>query len=234
MKFNAIMFDLDGTLLPMELEEFTRGYFGLLIMELAPYGYTKDDIIPAMWQGVAAMVKNDGSVYNSERFWDVFAQILGDGIREHMLTLDKFYTTEFNKAAAFCSPTPLASVAVSLAAEKADKLVLATNPVFPAPAVHSRLKWSGVSPDSFALITDYDNSKFCKPNPSYYREICEKLSLDPSKCLMIGNNTEEDISAAKAAGFSTFLLTDCLISKGDIPDTPKGTFQDLIKYLEKI
>lgn len=32
----AILFDLDGTLLPMDQDEFTKGYFNLLAAKLAP------------------------------------------------------------------------------------------------------------------------------------------------------------------------------------------------------
>ena len=48
---------------------------------------------------------------------------------------------------------------------------------------------------------------------------------------MIGNNAEEDIAAAQRAGLSTFLITDCLIAEGEIPNTPKGSFAELIDFL---
>ena len=35
--FDAVLFDLDGTLLPMELEKFTNTYFGLLAKKAAPF-----------------------------------------------------------------------------------------------------------------------------------------------------------------------------------------------------
>ena len=35
-RYQAILFDLDGTLLPMELEAFARIYIGALAKELAP------------------------------------------------------------------------------------------------------------------------------------------------------------------------------------------------------
>ena len=50
---------------------------------------------------------------------------------------------------------------------------------------------------------------------------------------MIGNNADEDIAAAQAAGLSTFLLTDCLIASGEIPETEQGSFGELIAYLGK-
>ena len=122
---------------------------------------------------------------------------------------------------------------VALAKKAAKHVVLATNPIFPRVAVESRLEWSGVSADSFALITDYENSSFCKPNPAYFTEILTKLGVDAQNCLMIGNNADEDIAAAQAAGLSTFLLTDCLIASGEIPKTEQGSFGELIAYLGK-
>ncbi len=112
-------------------------------------------------------------------------------------------------------------------------MILATNPFFPRVAVHSRLLWAGISPEEFDYITDYDNSTYCKPNPAYYREILSQFELSPSSCLMIGNNADEDILAAAEAGLSTFLLTDCLIAEGELPDTPKGSFDDLLAFLKQ-
>ena len=76
-KYEAILFDLDGTLLPMDNDEFTKEYLGLLSNAVAPYGYKADVLIPAMWRGVEAMVKNDGNCLNSERFWTLFSQMIG-------------------------------------------------------------------------------------------------------------------------------------------------------------
>ena len=226
MKFDAILFDLDGTLLPMDYNEFTKGYLSLLAKAVAPYGYVKDTLIAAMWKGVAAMVRNDGGAPNADRFWQVFASILGEHVYADIPKFDDFYSHGFHNAKSFTQPTPFADKSVKLAREKAGKVVLATNPLFPRVAVNSRLEWAGVAPESFDLITDYENSSFCKPNPAYYTEIVTKLGADAKNCLMIGNNADEDIAAAQALGMSTFLLTDCLIAKGAIPDTPKGNFSE--------
>lgn len=60
MKLTTILFDLDGTLLPMDNDEFTRGYFKLLAAKMAPLGYEPKRLVDAVWTGTAAMVKNDG------------------------------------------------------------------------------------------------------------------------------------------------------------------------------
>lgn len=44
MRYQAILFDLDGTLLPMDLEPFARIYFGALAKELAPFGLTSETL----------------------------------------------------------------------------------------------------------------------------------------------------------------------------------------------
>ena len=71
MIIKAVLFDLDGTLLPMDQEEFIKAYFGLLAKRLAPLGYEADKLYQVLWYGVAAMVKNDGSCVNEDAFWKV-------------------------------------------------------------------------------------------------------------------------------------------------------------------
>ena len=36
MKLTTVLFDLDGTLLPMDMDEFLKLYFGLMVKKLMP------------------------------------------------------------------------------------------------------------------------------------------------------------------------------------------------------
>ena len=234
MKYQAILFDLDGTLLPMDNDAFTKGYFKLLAKAASVHGYTYETLIPAMWKGVSAMVKNDRSKLNRDAFWDVFAGIFGKEAYTHIPTFDDFYSNDFYKSKEFTSPNPLAKIAVELAREKAEKVVLATNPLFPEVAIKARLDFIGLKLSDFDLVTTYDNFGSCKPNPLYYEEIAEKVKVNAKECLMIGNNADEDIVAARAAGLATYLVTDCLIASAEIPETPHGSFSEMIEFLNKI
>lgn len=233
-KYEAILFDLDGTLLPMDNDLFVKTYLGLLAKKMAPLGYEKELLISSLWKGTGAMFKNNGKQTNAEVFWQIFSRVFGERIYDDIPKFDAFYENEFHKTAEITFPTALAQKAVDIAREKADRVILATSPVFPAVAVRSRLSWAKVAPESFDLITTYENSTFCKPNPAYYTEISEKMHLDPTRCLMVGNNAEEDIRASQSIGMDTFLLTDFLICEGERPDTPSGSFEDLIEFLHAL
>ena len=234
MKYQAILFDLDGTLLPMDNDRFTKGYFKLLTKAASVHGYTYETLIPAMWKGVSAMVKNDRSKLNKDAFWDAFAEIFGEDVYSHIPTFDAFYSADLHKTKELTEPNPLAKEAVRLAHEKAEKVVLATNPLFPEAAIKARLSFIGLELSDFDLVTTYDNFGSCKPNPLYYAEIAEKMGVDAKASLMIGNNAEEDIEAAQAAGLSTYLVTDCLIAKEEMPETPSGSFAELVEFLERL
>lgn len=231
----ALLSDLDGTLLPMDQDLFVKTYFGLLAKKVAPLGYEAGPLVDGLWKGIAAMVHNDGSRTNAEVFWECFAKIFGEKVFADMPVFDSFYRNEFNGAAAVCGYTPAAGALIRGAKERGLVTVLASNPVFPRTAQESRLRWAGVNAEDFSLLTSYENSSYCKPNPDYYREIAKKLSLDPTKCLMVGNDAEEDGAAAKA-GMKVFLLTDCLINAKHLgfERLPHGGYPELLAYLAEI
>ena len=232
MKYTTILFDLDGTLLPMDQDQFTYTYFKELAVKLAPLGFDPKALAGNIWAGVAAMVKNDGSVPNEEAFWQEFSHIYGETVRKHIPVFEEFYANEFQKAQIVCGFSPESKEIVEKIKQAGCNVVLATNPIFPAIATQSRIRWAGLEPEDFLWYTTYENASFCKPNPKYYEEIVTKLGLDPKTCLMVGNDVTED-GAAKALGMDVFFLTNCLINKEgkDISGEPHGSFAQLEAFL---
>lgn len=153
MEIKNVLFDLDGTLLPMDMERFTNGYFQLLTEKMAPLGYDPKALIDAVWAGTAAMVKNDGSRLNEEAFWAKFAQAFGPEALADQPVFEAFYANEFQRARQFCGYDPLAAQAVEAVKASGRRVVLATNPIFPAAATRSRLSWAGLKPADFELVT---------------------------------------------------------------------------------
>ena len=233
MKFEAILFDLDGTLLPMDNDIFVKGYLEILIKSVENLGYTFETLIPVMWKGVEKMTVNNGEKSNCSVFWSCLADTFGDRVYNEIPVFDEFYKTEFNNAKAFTNESKISKEIVDRAKKIADKVILATNPLFPRVAVNTRLSWVGLSDSDFDYVTDYENSSYCKPNPKYYETILNKFNLNAERCIMIGNNVEEDIISAKSIGLDTYLVTDCLICKGDKPDTAGGSLQELLSFLQE-
>ena len=232
MGLSTILFDLDGTLLPMDNEAFTMGYFRLLAAKLSPHGYEPKQLVDAIWAGTAAMVKNDGTRSNEDAFWKKFAGVYGENALADKPLFDEFYENDFQTAKAFCGVNPKAAETVHTLKEMGLRAALATNPIFPAVATESRIRWAGLEPEDFELYTTYENACHCKPNPDYYRDILSCMKLDPTECLMVGNDATED-TAAELAGMQVFLLTDCLINEEnkDISQWPHGGFDELEKFI---
>ena len=232
MDIKTVLFDLDGTLLPMDQDEFTKGYFKLLAVKAKPYGYETKQLVDAVWSGTAAMVKNDGGQKNEQAFWEKFAMTYGEKAILDKPIFDEFYAKEFQAAKEFCGYNPKAAETVYKIKEMGFRVVLATNPVFPSIATEKRIRWAGLKPDDFEFYTTYENTSFCKPNPAYYKDVLNRLNANPEECLMVGNDVAEDM-IARTVGIHVFLLTDCLINKGqkDISIYPKGSFDQLLLYL---
>lgn len=228
----AILFDLDGTLLKMDQEEFIKAYFGGLAKKLAPLGYEPKALIGAVMAGTEAMQRNDGTKTNETVFWNTFAKICGEESRGHINTFEQFYQNEFQQIEQICGLTEQAKEVVS-ELKKNFRLALATNPVFPKIATHSRIRWAGFKVEDFELITTYEEDCFCKPTEGYFKSVALRLGVKPEECLMVGNDVEDDMPALKA-GMKVFLLTDCLINKkgADISQFPHGNFKDLLAFVQ--
>lgn len=231
----AVFFDLDGTLLPMDQDVFLEAYMGGLAAKMAPHGYDPQLLIKSIWKGTGAMVLNDGSIRNDEAFWETFSAVYGRDTKTDEPIFEDFYRNEFQKVAKACGFDPRAAEAVQATKDMGLNVILATNPLFPAIATYSRTRWAGLDPDDFAWITTYENSYHCKPNPDYYREILDKMELQPEDCLMVGNDVGEDMIAG-TLGMKVFLLTDCLINKEhqDISQYPHGSFPELLDYIRSL
>jgi FMN phosphatase YigB (HAD superfamily) len=231
----AVLFDLDGTLLPLDNELLSATYFKELIGFMAECGYDKDIFGKALFGGIEAMFKNDGSSTNEAVFCKAFSNCAPWDYSTVEKDLDRFYKDRFIRVKSVCSYSPLAKAVVELVKARGKKAVLATQPVFPSCATESRMNWAGLSTCDFELYTTFENSRYSKPNPAYYIDIAEKIGVSPEECLMVGNDVSDDMSAAKA-GMRVFLLTDNLINKrgDDVSAYKRGSFSELIEYIKSI
>lgn len=234
MRITTILFDLDGTLLPMNQDLFVKTYFQKIAATLAPCGYEPKELIDTVRQGTIKMIENDGTLTNKEVFWKAFALRYGEKAKNDQPLFDAFYRNNFDDIQAVCGYNPKAADLLKDLKARKIRLVLATNPIFPALATEKRIRWAGLDPNDFEWYTTYENAHYSKPNPAYYAEIFSKLSVQPEECLMVGNDVADDMVAASLAT-NVFLLTDCLINKDnkDISAYPNGGFSELTQYIQQ-
>ena len=236
-KIDAILFDLDGTLIFHEHNVFISEYFKSISSYVASRGLDPKRFVEATMYGTGFVLNNDGSRFHKELFWEKFFEVYGEKEKfdEIVKISDDYYLTNFKEMKAFSNCNENAKAAIELARKNGRKVVLATNPVFPLTALLERLSWSGLSKDDFDLITSYENSTFSKPNPNYYFEICRKIGVNPKNAIMIGNDERDDMKAAFEAGLMCYLVTDCRIMAKDYFWTgQRGTFEQSLRILKII
>lgn len=235
MSVTTILFDLDGTLLPMDQDTFAKAYIQGLTVAAEPAGYSPMILSSAIMAGTAAMVKNNGEKTNEDVFWDTLTKTYGESVRNDTYLFDRFYATDFQKIKDICGFEPKAAELIRHIREKGYRVALATNPLFPKVATESRIRWAGLAPEDFELFTAYETSCYCKPHLNYYKEVLKELQVTPEECLMVGNDAAEDL-VAEQLGMKVFLLTNCLINKNnmDISLYPHGDIDALFEFIENL
>lgn len=228
----TILFDLDGTLLPLEFDIFFKSYIKSISVYFSKT-IAPDLFIHHLIKSTEKMVKNNGELTNEEVFMESFLPPLGL-IKEKVYPLfEEYYITEFCKLKQFTKPSVSAPKIIETALEKDWQIVLATNPLFPRIAVEERMRWGGIDGYPWMHITSYETSRSCKPNLCYFKEIIALLKLEPSECWMVGNDSEEDMAAGEI-GLKTYLVTDNLIDKGNsyIKPNKKGSLNEFLIFLQ--
>lgn len=229
-----ILFDLDGTLLHFDHMQFVKNYLGLLSKKFAHLTEPKN-FAQQVWQATLAMIQStDSTKTNQQVFWEYLNTHVTLPEKETELLIEEFYNDEFHQLKTMMTIPDIQPLFDKLLAKKLS-LTVATNPVFPPTAVKARLHWAGLDHVDFKLITTYDNSNYCKPNPLYFQEIITKLGAKPEECLMIGNDVTEDLAAGKI-GIKTYLLTDFIINRNNAPIIADytGTVADLTRDIDDI
>lgn len=214
LKIEAVLFDLDNTLILFDENEFFKTYSQKLYNSFRDI-LTPEEFSNKLLKSTTVMTNNDGNLNNAEYFMNDFALGIDEDKQQLWQRFEYFYSTQFEQFQSLMVPIPGTLELLRELKELGLKLVIATNPMFPLEVQLLRIKWAGLDEIDFDLITHAHNSTFCKPNPAYYVEICEKIDVEPERCIMVGNDVLNDMIAAKT-GMKTFLTTDGEKNKIDV------------------
>ncbi|MDZ7724929.1 MAG: HAD family hydrolase [candidate division KSB1 bacterium] len=232
LKYSAILFDLDDTLLRNNADRFVKHYFKTLTPCVSGY-FEETEFISLMTGATQAVLSaKRGRRTLRQVFADYFERQSSVSFSTLEGIVKEYYHNDYLKIRQITHPVAGASAAVQAAAQLTSNLVLATVPIFPYAAIKERVRWAGLDSAMFSMITSYEIMHVSKPHPDYYLEICEKLDCRPSRCLMIGNDYQDDMSA-RVAGLETFLVNNYALGDAENGFAPhySGSMAELLVFL---
>ncbi|WKV08807.1 HAD family hydrolase [Thermoanaerobacterium sp. CMT5567-10] len=232
---DTVMFDLDGTLLPVDTDKMIMDYFKAISKKISahfePLFFQK-----ALFTASMDMINNlDPEKTNEEAFFDSFLKIVKYPKEKLMKIFNDFYENDYKNLGLDVCKNEYVKMSVELLKKKGYDIVLATNPIFPDTAIKERLRWAGLDHTYFSFITSYEIMHYCKPYIEYYKEIVYKLNKNPQNCIMIGNDVDEDI-VSSSIGFKTFLVDEFMINRSskDISTIDRGNYRDMYEYIKRL
>ena len=235
----TLLLDLDDTLLDTNMNEFLPAYFQALSNHLDRW-VRPEAMLAALSSGTRQMMANEDpaltlqEVFEQKFFSELGVEraILRDGI-------DEFYDTEFKSLGALTRRRAGAVELVESAIGRGSRVAIATDPLFPRKATYERIRWAGLTPERFDLISSYESFHFTKSHPAYYAEVLGRLGWPEGPVLMVGNDWERDLQRAQELGLATFRIdgSSNALGGGDpaAPDPRSvghGTLDDLCRWLE--
>lgn len=229
----AVLFDLDGTLLDIDIEQFMPRYLGALggfFSEHLKAGLSPVEGRAAFTDATRYMMRPHSET-NQQAFSARLHQLtsIDFALPEHAAVLDRFYREVFPGLRESAGPRPGAGQAVQTALDLGMQVAVATNPIFPRVAIEERMRWANIHDLGIATITSYENMHSTKPSSGYFSETAAMIGVEPADCLMVGDDRALDLPGA-ALGMRTFYVGSGRTAEADWV----GGLEDLARLLPRL
>ena len=218
MEIKALVFDLEGTLYnSKELVNEWRTQVFKLIKEKT--GKSDDEIL--------------------KEFLKIVEELKGKGFRRPPVSMivdrvgirreDFYKAIESVDPSKFLKPDPKLRETLEHMREK-WRLAMLTN--LSRKSTLSILKALGLDPELFDPLVTASEMEKGKPDPEPFRRIVERLGLEPSSVMMVGDSVSSDLEPAKRVGMRTALVSSEEIST-PLADLEVRSIEELREALEK-
>lgn len=236
----TLLLDLDDTLLDTNMGEFVPAYFQALSRHLVRW-VRPDTMLPALMSGTQRMLDNVDPSHTLQEVFELdFYPRLGVDKAQLREAVDDFYDNAFRLLGAVTKRREGAQDLVDWALAQGYRVAIATDPLFPRKAVLERIRWAGLDPERFELISSYETFHFTKTHPEYYAELLGRLGWPDGPVLMVGNDEERDLERAQELGLRTYQVHDTAVpvpakagaAVQESHVVGRGTLADLRPWLE--
>ncbi len=233
MTIQAILFDLDGTLLDYDM---ARDFIPIYLKELAAYLHDlvpPQQLVASILQTSETLVHGTGEQTNEAAFAATFYPMVGVAREVLEPRFQRFYAEVFPTLRALAPPRPEARRVIQTVFDLGYDVVIATNPHFPAVAVQERLAWADVADFPYRKVTAHENSHFVKPRLEYYTEILADIDCPPERAVMVGDDATDMV--AGELGCVTYLVRSPATPPDGIEPPPafEGTLAELEPLLRR-
>jgi FMN phosphatase YigB (HAD superfamily) len=226
MRWDALLLDLDGTLLDLDGNEFLDAYCRVVADGMAPVADPSHFLEVLMSAAIPVMVDPHPGQRNRDVLWEALARSLEVPRDCLEAQYRDVLAGDLSRIAPGGGPRDGARELVTTARSLGLKLAIATMPIYPLAVVRERLRrgrldtvpWDVVATDEFQAV---------KPHPDYFLELAKRLAVNPERCLVVGDDYFQDIPARRV-GMATFYVGPPL---GSLDVGPRGTLRDLVRIL---
>ena len=228
----TLLFDLDGTLLDIDMPAFLKAYFSL-----AGRRFVSPPELPRLTPVLAAAARKMAAYRTGTHTLDrVFLEALSPALKRPPIEVrgvfTEFHRAEFEQLRRLTAPRPAALPLLERALALGYELAIATNPVFFLEAIRARIRWAGLEGIPFTLVTCAEIMRCAKPHREYFTQTLRLLSRRADECLMIGDDPGMDLPA-RLLGIGTWLVIPepeefLAVAGADF----RGTLEELAGWLD--
>lgn len=218
-RVEAVLFDLDHTLLDLA-PDFVARYLDFLQAWVGPrvrrWGFAGDfrraatDSLATAVHGLAQTPRRP----LADRFFVALEAATGLPRARMEPLLARFHAVMERRLADQGRPVPGVLGLLASLQGRGIRIALVTNPVFPLAAIRARLRWGGLEAVPFRWISCLEEAVAAKPAIELYRQAAARLGVDPTACLMVGDDWANDIVPAQAAGMATLWVGQTATADG--------------------
>jgi len=187
----AILFELEGTLMNIDTADFMRNYLGILAPRFA-HLISPDKFSKQLLKSLeTSQSDSKPGQTNMQTFYDDFSKATGQSFLTLQPIFEAFYESDFPALRCLVQPIPQGVKVVEYAIQQGFLTAVASNPVLPLSAIREHVRWAGLTPEQFKVIPALDNFHFFKPQLGFYIEVAEKLGVTPDSCLLVSGQTND-------------------------------------------